>query len=274
MSQAGEIEGDAVDARILEAAQRLLERHGPTFTMAQLAEASGVSRATLYRRVPSREALAGRLRAQGVEPGAELGDPTHERILDAIGGLIDAHGLRFTLEQVADSAGVGVATVYRSFGDREGLLRVFFAERSPRRMAAEQLRDLEAPVEVALTAFVGAVLRFAVQHPGLARIGLLGEGPDAVELERLRKGGRSTLSRLVGYLEAQIERGALVPADPWLLAATLLGGAITTSLLAPRMLAGGSRRLAARLRLPSDDEVALDERAATLVSMWLKGARG
>lgn len=270
---AGESEDDPVDARILAAAQRLLRQHGPAFTMAQLAEASGVSRATLYRRVPSREALAQRLRAEGIEPGAELGDPVHERILDATAALVDAQGLRFTIEQVAEGAAVGAATVYRSFGDREGLLRAFFDQRSPRRLAATQLRDLEAPVDTTLQAFVGSLLRFAVAHPGLARIGLLGEGPDAAELERLRKGGRGTLSRLVTYLEAQIERGALASADPWLLASTLLGAVLGASLLAPRLIGGSSRRAAARLRLAPDDVAAIDERARILVSLWLKGAR-
>lgn len=242
--------------------------------MAQLAEAAGVSRATLYRRVPSREALAQRLRALGVEPGAELGDPTRERILEATRTLIDELGLRFTIEQVAERAGVGPATVYRSFRDREGLLRAFFDERSPRRLALVQLRDLDAPVEPTLQAFMAGLLRFAVTHPGLARLVLLSEGDDAAEIERLRKGGASTAGRLVGYLEAQIERGVLAPADPWLLAASLLGTAMVSSLLLPR-LAGGvaGRRVVARLVLAPDDEAAIEERARVLVSTWLKGAQ-
>lgn len=273
MSRKPEIEDDPVDARILEAAQRLLATGGPALTMARLAEAAGVSRATLYRRVPSREALARRLRAAGIEPGAELGDPVRERVLDATTALLDAQGLRFTLEQVAERAGVGAASVYRSFGDREGLLRAFFVERSPRRTATESLRELDAPIEATLTRFVASVLRFAVRHPGLARIGLLGEGPEAAELERLREGGRSTLSRLVGYLEAQMDRGVLAPADPWLLAGALLGATLTTSLLAPRLLSRAGRRVAARLRLAPDDDAAIDRRASALVAMWLEGAR-
>jgi len=241
--------------------------------MGQLAEAAGVSRATLYRRVPSREVLAQRLRAQGVEPGAELGDPTRERILDATRALIDGQGLRFTIEQVAERAGVGPATVYRGFGDREGLLRAFFDERSPRRLALTQLRDLEAPVEAALQGFVAALLRFVVSHPGVARLAILSEGADAAELERVRKGSSGTTGRLVGYLEAQIERGVLAPADPWLLAASLLGASLGASLLVPRLIGGAGRRVAARLVLPPDDEAAIEERARVVVSTWLKGAQ-
>lgn len=241
--------------------------------MAELAEAAGVSRATLYRRVPSREALAQRLRAQGVEPGAELGDSTHERILDAAQVLINAHGLRFTLEQVAEQAGVGVATVYRSFGDREGLLLAFVDRRSPRRLIAEQLRELEAPPQATLQRFVASLLRFVTEHPGLARMAMLGHGDDAAELERLRKGGRSTFARLVGYLEAQVQRGALAPGDPWLLASTLLGAVLGASLLAPRLAMNAGRHARARLVLSADDPLAIEQRAHDLVAGWLKGAQ-
>lgn len=272
MSRLREGDEDRVDARILQAAQRLLRSHGPSFTMAQLAEAAEVSRATLYRRVPSREALAQRLRAQGIEPGSELGDPSRERILDATAALMNELGLRFTLELVAERAGVGPATVYRSFGDRDGLLRAFLSERSPRERLAAQLEDLEVPLETTLRSFVGGLLRFAINHPGLARIGLLGEGSEAEELERLRKGGRSTMGRLVAYLEAQVERGALAPGDPWLLASSLLGAALGVSLLAPRMSSGAARRAAVRLTLQPGDDAAIEERARVLVSTWLRGA--
>jgi AcrR family transcriptional regulator len=267
-------DGDPADARILAAAQRLLAAHGPGFTMGQLAEAAGVSRATLYRRVPSREALAQRLRAHGVEPGAELGEPTRERILDATRALLNAQGLQFTIEQIAEAAGVGAATVYRAFGDREGLLQAFFAERSPRRVAAAQLGDLDAPIEEALQGLVVSVLRFVLAHPGLARLMLLDEGPEARELQRLRQGGRSTITQLLAYLRAQIDRGVLAPRDPWLLASSLVGAVFGSAVLVPRLHAlQGSRRPPGGLVLAPDDDAAIDERARELVAMWLKGAK-
>ena len=274
MSHDGSCDEDEVDAGILEAAQRLLRARGPGFTMGELAEASGVSRATLYRRVPSREALAQRLRARGVEPGAELGDPTRERILDATRERINAQGLQFTIEQVAEQAGVGAATVYRAFGDREGLLRAFFAERSPRKLAAVQLGDLDAPIEQALQGLVAAALRFVLGHPGLARLLLLDEGADARELRRLRQGGRSTLTALLEYLQAQIDRGVLAPRDPWLLASSLIGAVFGSAVLVQRLAVNSSQhRPPAALVLDPNDAAAIDERARELVSIWLKGAR-
>lgn len=46
-----------------------------------------------------------------------------DRIVDAAGALFEERGPDVTLEEVARRAGVGVATVYRRFGTREGLVR-------------------------------------------------------------------------------------------------------------------------------------------------------
>lgn len=260
-------EEDEADTAILGAAQRLLAEQGPGFTMAELAQRSGVSRATLYRRVPSREALAQRLREAGVDPGEALGSPSRERILDAVGAMLAAHGLAFTVEQVAERAEVGVATVYRSFGDRDGLLRAFFAERGPRRGAA-MLDDLESPVEETLCTLVESLLRFVTELPGLARIVLLDHGPEAREIERLRRGGRSTSSRLLEYVQAQVKRGVLA-GDPVLLCTSLVGMVVGTSLL-PRRLASKSRR--AREALAAMDGRDIGAQARQLVALWLRGA--
>ncbi|MCA9704996.1 MAG: TetR family transcriptional regulator [Myxococcales bacterium] len=270
MSQDGDgAEGD--DARLLEAAQELLDEHGPGFTMAQLAEASGISRATLYRRVPSREALAQRLREAGMDPGEALGSSSRERILDAVQVMLAEQGLSFTVEQLAERAEVGVATIYRSFGDRDGLLRTFFEERGPRRMVVAHLGDLDAPIEDTLRSLVASLLRFAIGLPGLARTVLLDQSPEAREIQRLRRGSRSTFSRLLEYVEAQVERGALV-GDPFLLAGTLVGMVLGSTLLFPSLASRAGRRASAA-RLRPDDCEGIERRAAELVALWLRGAR-
>ncbi len=46
-----------------------------------------------------------------------------DRIVDAASALFEERGADVTLDEVARRAGVGVATVYRRFGTREGLVR-------------------------------------------------------------------------------------------------------------------------------------------------------
>lgn len=249
---------------IVDAAERLLERRGAGFTMDELAAEAGVSRATVYRRISGREGLARQLRARGIEPGPALGGSTHRRILDAVRAVIDAHQLSFTIEDVAREAGVGTATIYRRFGDREGLLRAYLGRTSPRATAAEQLAELDAPVAATLTAFVASVLRFVLEHPGLVQIALFDEGPSAQQLQRLRQGGRGTFARLVDYFEAQIQRGRLRPAEPRQLAISFVGMVLGSSLLGVRLPVIADE--------PTASPRSVQERAAELVELFLGGA--
>jgi AcrR family transcriptional regulator len=53
-----------------------------------------------------------------------------QRILDAAERLIALHGVaNLSIEKVASEAGVGIGTVYRRFGDREGLAYALLDER-------------------------------------------------------------------------------------------------------------------------------------------------
>jgi AcrR family transcriptional regulator len=117
---------------LLDAAARLLDR-GDDLSFSALAVEAGVARGTVYKRFASREALLAAL----AERGHTVRD-TRERLLDAVGVVLRRDGLAaLTLDAVAREAGLGAVTVYRRFKDREGLLRAFAAERSPRRLAAE-----------------------------------------------------------------------------------------------------------------------------------------
>ena len=61
---------DRTAAAILDAAAHVLAERGAGANMAEVAAASGVSRATLYRYYPSREALLEALAAQALTPAS------------------------------------------------------------------------------------------------------------------------------------------------------------------------------------------------------------
>jgi AcrR family transcriptional regulator len=124
-------------AGLLAAAERLVEAHGPEgFTMDDLARQAGMSRATLYRRAKNREAVLEALRVSGV-PIAPKSD-TRARILQTARLVFGREGFEgATIEAIADAAGVGLATVYRLFGDKDGVVAAFVDEMAPRRTARE-----------------------------------------------------------------------------------------------------------------------------------------
>jgi AcrR family transcriptional regulator len=122
---------------VLKTAARIVAREGPeSLTMERLARATGASRATLYRRVGGRNAVLDVLAATGAEVGDRSG--TRTRILRAAREVFGRVGFEAAaVDEVAAAANVGVATVYRQFGDKEGLVAAFLDEAAPRRAARE-----------------------------------------------------------------------------------------------------------------------------------------
>jgi AcrR family transcriptional regulator len=210
--------------RIGLAAERLLRRRrGQGLTMGALAREAGVSRATLYRIVGSRDALIRALAARGHPVAVAAG--ARERILAGCRAAFTRAGFDdATLEDIAREAGVAVATVYRHFKDKESVI-VAFADRFGTRRALRDssLRpsgDLRADLEQA-----GAeVIRRATEDLDLLRLMLL---------ERLRGGrwaelmqaspARSLPPTLVRLLKPYVERGALRPGDPRRMAQAFAG---------------------------------------------------
>lgn len=94
---------DRTAAAILDAAAHVISEHGTSTNMADVAAAAGVSRATLYRYYPHREALLEALATQAVtDAGARLAaagldrapvEEAIERILRALIAVGDRYGV-------------------------------------------------------------------------------------------------------------------------------------------------------------------------------------
>jgi AcrR family transcriptional regulator len=75
-----------------------------------------------------------------------------EALLSAARELIAERGAGVPLEDVARRAGVGIATLYRRFPDREALLRAVVLDALTRtRLAAERAAELDDPFEALAT---------------------------------------------------------------------------------------------------------------------------
>lgn len=250
-----------IDEIVVLAAQRLVRRHGPDFTMGQLADELGVSRATLYRRGPSKLELLRVLEQLGDVSKRALAS-TRERIMDATAEDICQRGFQHTsIEQIAKRAGVSPVTVYRMFETRENLLIHFIDERSPRKDAGRILEQHGKPLQEVLTEFVETALSWACAHPGLWRAMMFVEGEAAAMLQMLRRDNKGTYVRLVAFMEHHANTGCLVAEPPHLLAADLMGAVAGSALLDQRLQAHGD----------APAQVSVRDRAARVVETFLFG---
>lgn len=201
--------------------------------MEQLESRSGVSRATIYRRVGSKAKLLGRL-------AAERGE-TYRRediglvILRAARTVFGREGLvAATIEQIAGEAGVGVATVYRHFGDKDRLVKAFIREMTPKRAVREMTLHPSGDVQADLETMVGALLPYFYENRNIFRLVLMGNERDRQYLQGLRTRSDSTQEGLKDYFAAQLSAGRL---EPWgqadELALALMGMVIAYAVLGP-----------------------------------------
>ena len=216
---------------ILDAAQRLLHEAGVDFTMEQLEDRVGVSRATLYRRIGSKATLLERLAA---DRGEVVGD-AHQEILHAARAVIGREGLTgATMDQIADEAGVGVATVYRHFETKDGLLRSFIEEMTPRPVVKSLSRHPGADVAAELKAIVTELVTFVHENRDILRITFLGDEPERRYVERLREQSDSTIGWLTRYFARQQAEGRLTSSvAPHDLALGLMGIVLAFAMIGP-----------------------------------------
>jgi AcrR family transcriptional regulator len=108
----------------------------------EISRGIGLSRATLYRRIGSRQALLDAMRLAGHDTGEQPN--ATERMLEAAADLIREGGHAvLTLEAVAARAGVALPTVFARFGNRSGLLTQVFEKYGPIPRLQRHLRPLE-----------------------------------------------------------------------------------------------------------------------------------
>jgi AcrR family transcriptional regulator len=225
------------DREILALAARLWEQsNGADFTMDRLSETTGVSRATLYRRFGSREAILQRLvddHAIDIEELSQPDIPT--RIVQATGEALNRAGFAgITIEKIAQAAGVGPATVYRHFGSKDALIEAFIAANSPRQLLRSLVANASSNLEADLILVATALLEFLRDNPSLVRLFAFEEQASRDYLAEIRATQGRTINMLADYLAGHIKLGNLQPSDPFALALAFTGMLLGLGLVGPQ----------------------------------------
>lgn len=210
---------------VLAAARRACA-HERQPSMEEFAAAAGVAVRTLYRLFGSRDAL---LREAGCahEPSAR------QRVLDAALDQVGRQGLaELSMDELAATAGVSRATLYRLFPGKSALFGELIRAFSPWEPVAdvidatpeghpEDVMPLVAhAIANAMQGRVGVLLRMVFE--------LLQGDPDTAE--GMRESMARGLPDLLGYLTNQMQAGRLRQMQP-VLAIQLLAGPIVVHLL-------------------------------------------
>ena len=226
--------------------------------VAHIIARAGVSRATFYRTVRSREDL---FRELGVEPESDL----RPAILEAAAVLLARDGLaRLSMEELAALSGVSRARLYRLFPGKAALFAEMVRAFSPIEVVVETMRRLAGePPERALPELAVSIWRALSSHLGVVRP-LLFEvaslGPDVRETI-LGETAPRVLGSLGGYLVEQMAAGRLRPTHPLLAVQAFAGPIIIHVLLRPVVTEG--------LGVELDSEAAVRDFAAN----WVRGMR-
>ncbi len=194
---------------ITQAAVKLFDECGADFTLDQLQSMAGVSRATLYRRIGSKEKLLRQIADDGlISLDAELG--VEEKIFTATRAVVVQHGfIACTMEQIADEAGLGVATLYRRFKDKKNLLASFAAQIKPVLAALTVLDEGQDDVEQGLTHIVSTALTYLDANQSLVKIMFSWQSAERAYLTSIRQESTSTLNQIGKYITRQQELGNL-----------------------------------------------------------------
>ena len=231
---------------------------GGSPTVAQLAAAAGVSRATFYRAFETRDALFEALELRP-EPDAR------ERILDAAFRLVGAHGLNaLSMDDLATEADVSRATLYRLFPGKPALFSSLVHKYSPLDPVSHLLdARRDEPPEVLMPEIARTVYR-TFYSDGESRVGILRAiffeisslTPDAVEA--VHDALRTVVGSFAMYVMEHMRAGRLRKMHPVLALQSFVG---------PIMFHLLTRSLAERmLGLHIDGEQAVTELAET----WLR----
>ena len=221
----------ALEKEVLQAARELVEETAVAFTMDQLAAKAGVSRATIYRQLGGKKAILKRLADEhGLN---ELDQPdAPSRILQAARQLFAEQGmLAPTMEQVAAAANVGVATVYRHFGDKISLIRAFLQAHHPH--LPVQQAELSGDLRQDLVQLVETMVRFIVANQDMARLSFSNAREWRDQLMHLRPFQERTLNRVATFLQSQVDAGQLRHTDTQQAATALLGMILSFGLIMP-----------------------------------------
>lgn len=209
----------------MTAAAQLFARKGyEATTMDQIAAAAGVSKATLYRHIPGKEALRDLLAPHLPDADLQARD-ARARILEAAMDLVARQGFARTgLEEIATAAGVSRGAIYWHFKGKDDLMAAIVSDYTPVPYITDILRDADdLPFEELAHRLYRAYLDFIGAHVDFFRavFSEIQVNPEVAAI--FQRNIANPVFQLVGsYLARHAEHEQLKPVHPVLVLQALI----------------------------------------------------
>lgn len=240
--------------RILQQASRLLTENSLA-SVAEIATAARVSRTTFYRSFSSKDEL---LRALHLEPEPD----TTRRVLEAALGILGTRSLAdLSMDQMAGTAGVSRANLYRLFPGKAALFKAIVLAYSPfEPVMAVFDRIGDRPPDELIPELVRTAYRTMSGRTGIVRTLVFEATSMTPETHQaFSETGLLAFGRLAMYLSGQMEAGRLRQMSPLIAAQGLIGG-VMFHLLSEPLLTGMA-------------DVHGEQAVTQLAENWLRGMR-
>jgi AcrR family transcriptional regulator len=204
--------------------------------LATIAQAAGVSRSTLVRRLNgSRQALDEAVRAAGIDPG---GRPVRDRTIEAAAWLISERGLaNVTLDSVAEAADCSVHSLYAIFGNRDELFAAIYERYSPFHDVLRISADPSASLEETVAELYKTISAALTREPRVATAMLsdvLGN-PHGIGARIFARYFPRVRASVGGWLATHVEAGRIRDIPTPLLLQQLLGPMLAHVLMRPAL---------------------------------------
>lgn len=182
--------------KLLKIAEAIYAEKGNKLSLSQITAAAGVTRPTVYKHLGNKATILARLASN--DDGATEPHDIDERIMRGVQIIVSTLGFKAaTIAAISEKSGVGQATVYRRFKDKDNLIKSFIARQKTGDPVPDFPPGFSNEFDEQLAFIVDHMLHFMSENQLLVSIIFSSNAADRAYLQTLRDKSNSSFSKIL-----------------------------------------------------------------------------